>query len=148
MSFQIGLYTMYSDKTEVVKQKELIIALDGVLKDNTSIVDPVILVTTNISTLAECNYMSIPSFNREYFVTDLVSVRNNLTEIHAHCDVLSSFWDYIKTNEAITYRQEQSNNLYLDDGDFKVYQNPNIILKSFPDGFKTQSFILALAGPG
>lgn len=92
--------------------------------------------------------MSIPVFNRSYFITDLVSIRDGLTEIHAHCDVLSSFWDYIKTNDVITHRQENSNNLYLDDGTFKVYQNPSIILKEFPAGFQTETYIFALAGPG
>lgn len=148
MAFNISLYTCTSEKIEVVKNLTLVATMTGQLKNETSIVDPVILVATNVGSLSACNYMSISSFGRSYFINDLVSIRDNLTEIHAHCDVLSSFWEYIKLNDAITHRQENSNNLYLDDGAFKVYQNPAIIVKNFPDGFKTWSYILALAGPG
>lgn len=148
MAFSISLYTSTSEKTEVTKNLNLVATMTGQLKNETSIVDPVILVATKVDSLAACNYMSIPEFKRSYFITDIISIRDGLTEIHAHCDVLSSFWDYIKLNNAITFRQETNNNLYLDDGVFKVYQNPIIVLKNFPQGFSTETFILALAGPG
>ena len=148
MSFSISLYTNTSEKVQVTKNLTLVSTLSGELRNESSIVDPIILVATKVDSLASCNYMVIPTFNRSYFITDIVSIRNDITEIHAHCDVLSSFWDYIKTNDAITHRQENSNNLYLDDGTFKVYQNPSIILKEFPAGFQAETYILAIAGPG
>ena len=47
---------------------------------------------------------------------------------------------------AIVKRQENRWNLYLDDGSFKVYQNPMVLTKAFPQGFTTQEFVLAVAG--
>ncbi len=79
-------------------------------------------------------------------MTDIKSVNNNLWEITARVDVLSTYAIQIRAQTAVIKRQENSWNLYLDDPQFKVYQNPNIVVKNFPNGFSTQNFVLAVAG--
>lgn len=146
MSFTVSLQYNSSPKNALTKNPSNVLSVSGTLKEDSSIVDPVILITAPLSTIASANYATIQAFNRSYFITDMVSVRSSLTEIHAHCDVLSSFAAGIRGNTGIVYRQENSWNLYLDDGSFQVYNNPMVLTKPFPYGFSTQEFILAVAG--
>lgn len=146
MSFNIKLMVNKSENIRLTKKTQTIKNVSGVLKDSTSIIDPVILIECNLSDVTGCNYISIPKFNRFYFVNNIRSVRNGLVEFSCHVDVLSSFADEIRKNDAIVRRQENKWNLYLNDGVFKVYQNPLVLTRSFPSGFSTQEFVLAVAG--
>ena len=144
--FDIYMQINYSEKNKLDKSISTIATLSGVLKNETSIVDPVILIEGDLSGYVNCNYMSIPVFNRSYFITNIRSIRNGLFEISAHCDVLSTYASEIRSNTAIVRRQAERWNLYVNDGVFKVYQNPMILTKEFPSGFNTMEFVLAVAG--
>lgn len=146
MSFNITLQKMTSEKYAVTKSTSDIKTVSGVLKDTTSIIDPVIMIEIDLADVTECNYLSIPKFGRKYFVNNIRSVRNGLVEFTCHVDVLSSWASELKTNSAIVRRNEKKWNLYLNDGTFKIYQNPNVLTKAFPSGFTTQEFVLAVAG--
>ena len=146
MAFNLVLQTNNSDKNHLDKSITDIMTLSGTLKANTSIVDPIILVEADLSSLVTCNYMTIDTFGRKYFINDIISVNNGLVEIHAHVDVLTSFKSQIRSNHAIVTRQAYKWNLYLNDGTLKTYQNPHVITKQFPSGFNTQELVLAIAG--
>ena len=146
MSFNITLQKMNSEKYAVSKETSDIKTVSGVLKDTTSIIDPVIMIEIDLADVVDCNYLSIPKFGRKYFVNNIRSVRNGLVEFTCHVDVLSSWASELKTNSAIVRRNEKKWNLYLNDGTFKIYQNPNVLTKAFPSGFTTQEFVLAVAG--
>lgn len=146
MSFSVVLQTSSSPKNAITKSVNDLVTVTGVLKDGTSIINPTILIDGNISSYVNCNYMTISEFGRKYFVTDIKSIRNNLFEISGHCDVLSTYKNEILSNRAIIRRQQNNWNLYLNDGTFKIYQNPNVITKLFPSGFNSQEFVLAVAG--
>lgn len=146
MAFTIDLQISMSDKIEMDKTITTIAALSGTLKDATSIIDPVILVEGDLSQFAQCNYMTIPVFGRSYFVTNIRSIRNDLFEISAHVDVISTWKSEIRGNLAIIKKQQNDWNLYLNDGTFHTYQNPMVLAKQFPTGFNTLEFVLAVAG--
>ena len=146
MSFDIILQINASEKNKLTKEITNIATVSGTLKNGTSIIDPVISFEGDLSSFVNCNYMTITTFGRSYFVNDIRSIRNNVYEISAHVDLLSSFATEIKSNTAIVRRQENMWNLYLNDGIFKTYQNPEIVTKAFPSGFTTQEFVLAVAG--
>lgn len=146
MAFQVILQTNSSEKNKLDKDVATISTLSGTLKNETSIIDPIILIEADLTNLINCNYMTIPVFGRSYFVANIRSIRNNLVEVSAHVDVLSSFASQIRNNVAIVRRQENRWNLYLNDGVFKVYQNPMVLTREFPTGFSTFEFVLAVAG--
>lgn len=146
MAFDIKLQTSNSEPNRVTKTLTDIMTVSGELKTDTSIIDPVIMIECDLAAVTGCNYMTIPTFGRSYFVRNIRSIRSGLVEFSCHVDVLSSFADAIKSNRAIIHRQEKSWNLYLNDGTFKVYQNPIVLTKAFPSGFTTQEFVLAVAG--
>lgn len=146
MSFTIVIQQNTSPKNQLTKSLTTITTLTGTLREDTSIIDPVIRVQSSESSLINANYCTISSFGRSYFITNITSLRNGVLELSLHCDVLSSFASQIKSNNAIIYRQENQWNLYLNDGVFKTYQNPQITTKPFPNGFDTTEFVLAVAG--
>lgn len=146
MAFNIVLQRNNSEMNRVSKSVDDISTVSGVLKEGTSIIDPIIKIESDLSAVTGCNYLSIPDFGRSYFINNISSIRNGLVELYCHVDVLSSFASEIRNNTAIIKRQENEWNLYLNDGSFKVYQNPTVLTKAFPSGFTTQSFLLAVAG--
>lgn len=147
MSFTIKLQTNTSSNNTMTKMVNDVLTCDGALREGSSVIDPVITIEGDLSTISKTNYMTISEFGRSYFITNIKTIRNNIVEISGHVDVLSSFADEIKKNKGIVKRQENVWNLYIDDGSFKTYQNPLVLTKSFPSGFSSsQSFVLAVAG--
>lgn len=146
MAFTIKLQINKSERERLSKDITDISTVSGVLKEETSIIDPVIKIECDLSGFVNCNYMTIPAFGRSYFVNNIRSIHNGLVEFACHVDVLSSFAGQIRRNKAIIKKQENEWNLYLNDGTFKVYQNPKVLTKAFPSGFTTQEFVLAVAG--
>lgn len=146
MAFEIRLQRNNSERNRVSKSVTTLFTVSGVLKEETSIIDPIIKIECDLSNVVNCNYLTIPAFGRSYFVNNIRSIRNGLVEFACHVDVLSTYADDIRSNTAIIRRQAYNWNLYLNDGSFKVYQNPNVLTKEFPSGFTTQEFVLAVAG--
>lgn len=142
----ITLQVSTSPKNKLDKDVSDVASLSGTLKTSTSVINPSIIIEGDLSQYTNVNYMTIAEFGRSYFITNITSVTSKLFEIAAHVDVLSSFAAEIRANKAIVHRQETKWNLYLDDGSFKVYQNPMVLTKAFPSGFTTQEFVLAVAG--
>lgn len=144
--FEIVLQRNNSERNRVTKDITDLITVSGTLKSDTSIIDPVIMIECDLNAVVGCNYISISAFGRSYFVNNIKSIQNKLVEFTCHVDALSSFATEIKSNRAIIRRQENNWNLYLNDGTFKVYQNPIVLTKAFPSGFSAQEFVLAVAG--
>ena len=146
MAFDVLIQQNESETIKVTKSLTLIGTFTGTLKDNCSIINPVILLEADLGDLKSANYCTVSDFGRSYFINDITSVRNGLVEISCHVDVISSFATQIKANKGIVFRQEENWNLYLNDGVLEVYQNPHVTTHEFPTGFSGQSYVLALAG--
>lgn len=102
------------DKTSFLS---LVLSADGFLREESSVLNPVIMLQTTDSTqaveangepvdangdlieynyqisdtLPDFNYAYIPDFHRYYFVTEIVSVRNGLWRIGMRVDVLMTY---------------------------------------------------------
>lgn len=142
----VDLFINTSDRRQLTKQLTPVVSLSGALRDSTSILNPVILIEGDSSVLSSCNYMYIPSFNRYYFITEIVSVRMGFTYVTGSVDVLTSWAQEIRANTGIIRRQENVWNLYLNDGSLKIYQDGAVLTRPFPSGFTTQELVLAVAG--
>lgn len=146
MSFPVILQKNASEDISLDKELTTISTLTGNLKDESSLIDPIIQFSGDITQYINANYMTIDAFARSYFITDIRVIRSNIFEVSGHCDVLSTYKDQIRKCKAIIKRQETKYNLYLNDGSLKAYQNPIVVTKAFPSGFTTQEFVLAVAG--
>ena len=144
MTLKLGINA--SPDNALTKNVNYIHTLNGNIKNNTSIIDPTIIIEANISSIATCDYMEIPAFNRKYFIKDMISISENLFEIHAHVDVLSTYNNSIKSNTAILKRHQKLFNKYLDDGSIlkKCNSVQNTVL--FPGGFSKPEYVLVVAG--
>lgn len=120
--------------------------LTGTLRSECSITDPVISIEafTNFD-ITTCNYAFITEFNRYYFINNIV-LKGNLYELQMHVDVLSTYKDIIRNNQAIISRQANQYNLYLTDGAIKTHAFPHMQVATFPGGFTDFNLILSVAG--
>lgn len=98
------------DKTEYL---EFVTSMAGYLRENTSIINPVIVVQT--TGLLSFNYAYIPEFNRYYFVNDIVAIQNALWEISFICDVLMTYKTELLSLDAIIARNENIYDLTIED---------------------------------
>lgn len=150
MSFSVSFGSTSSEKRELDKTVSYSVTLTGTLRNASSVVDPVIVIDQSASTLATCNYMSIPTFGRYYFITDVVALSDQLCEVHGHCDVLSTYKAGIRTNRAIIGRsaQEGNWNLFLTDPMMKVTNKSSIITRQGFKSFPKNQFSLMIVTMG
>ena len=125
-----------------------VLSLSGSLKNDCSIMRPTIRCAGSAASIAACNYMYISEFQRYYYITDIVSIANNLFEVSGRVDVLKSNATDIKNSRGLAFRSSSNYDLYLDDSNFKLYSNPKIRTTSFPSGFNfsNSSYLLFCSG--
>lgn len=146
---EIIFYQNKSDDREVDKTLVTVSTLSACeMKRDCSILNPVFLVSGSVGIFADVNYCYVADFMRYYYVTDVQTAGNGMTQITCRVDVLMSWKDAILDNQAIIARQENEFNLMLDDSEFRTYSNPIIVTKNFPSGFSNPCYVLTAAGVG
>lgn len=156
MSFKIQLYTNTSPENSLDKNLN---AIDdnvvGVLKEGTSLIDPIFQISiVSLDLFKNCNYVIIPSFGRNYFVKNIdTTTTHNVIELNCHVDVLTTYRDTIRKNNAILKRSENTFNLYLNDNKFMTKQNPKFaaIPFGYSDNYSSNPlsnhyYVLTIAG--
>ena len=152
--FKINLFCNTSPKNKVNKKLvDVKRGLEGELRDSCSLIDPVIrMKIDDVSTLKHTNYMHIEKFDRWYFITNIVTLRNHIVEISGHVDVLMTYKDDIGKCSAILSRTGNTSkgNHYLDDNLMATYQDTYNVNYAFPHKFSKsgQSLLLSVAGVG
>lgn len=143
----INLFVNTSEPEKLDKTLISQISITGFLRESSSIIDPVILIEGNVSTLALYNYAYIPEFERYYFINNIESFRTGLVRVYMHVDVLTSFKSGIRSNNALIDRQKDNGNYYLNDGVWKHEAREFYTIKTFPNGFNDNGeYILITAG--
>jgi hypothetical protein len=146
---EITLYTNESEKNKLEKTITNSILLEGNLRDESSIINPIILISSNKEDIPYMyNYAYIPAFGRYYFITDIESVRTGIWRVSMHVDVLMSYKEQIKNlNVIINNSEETGANNYLSGNQWitNVKNTTNIV--NFPNGLNDNGeFILITAG--
>lgn len=123
-------------------------SFDCVLKAETSILRPTIILNSSSANLKGYNYMYIADLNRYYFIDDIVSKNNNIWEVSGHVDVLETYKQQILSNNAVIRRQSNQYNTYLNDAEWNVYAYDDVITLKFSNsGFKKSlEYLLIVAG--
>lgn len=148
---QINLFTYNKEKNRINKTSYISnrFVMDGVLRNDTSAINPSILIEKTNPAIYKYNYMYIPDFGRYYFIEDITQIRNNLWEIKARCDVLYTYMTDILSNKCIIEKAESSTdaNLYLNDGSFVTDARKYNEVIPFTNGLSLNgSYILICAG--
>lgn len=146
---EITLYTNESEKNKLEKTLDHPILLEGTLRDESSIINPIILISSEKEDIPYMyNYAYIPAFGRYYFITDIESVRTGIWRVSMHVDVLMSYKEQIKNLNVIINNSEQTGaNNYLSGNQWitNVKNTTNIV--NFPNGLNDNGeFILITAG--
>ncbi len=141
----IDLYINHSEKERITKQLTNVLSLDGTLKQETSIIEPEIIIEASNPSIY--NYMHIPLFHRYYYITDITSIRNNLWRISGKVDVLMSFDDEIKQIPVILNSAENTDETYISGSQWKTSVKTKTDILNFPQGFNEQGeYILITSG--
>lgn len=144
----INVYKNSSEANSLDKNLTLLGDFSGVLKEETSVINPTILVSTNDINICHANYMYISEFERRYFINNIESIRNGLWALHCHVDVLSTYKGNIRNLQAVVRRQRNKYNLFLDDPEFKSYVNTFEQTLLFPNGVSStgKNYLLLTSG--
>ena len=142
---EIRLYSSSDETNKIDKTLTNEIVLNGTLKDETSVINPIILIEAN--NLTQYNYCYIPLFKRYYFIKDITVVRNNLFRLFLDIDVLMSYKNEILNLDCIVNKQENNSTPYINDNS-RIYENRNFTsIINFRNGFDDDgNFILMTAG--
>lgn len=144
----LTLYNNVSSPHKIHKVLQSQLILTGDLRNESSIIDPVILIETT-SDIVMYNYCYITEFSRYYFIRDIISVRTNLWRIICHVDVLMSFSQSIDNQQVVLDNSESSfQNKYIQDSSVFVASEKTMTeIKQFESGFSQNGeFILITAG--
>lgn len=144
---EIRLYNSSDETNKINKTLLNEIVLNGTLKDETSVLNPIILIEAN--NLTQYNYCYIPLFKRYYFIKDITVVRNKLFRLFLDIDVLMSYKNDILNLDVIIDKSETNNNAdkYINDGSFVCENKSYNTVLNFNNGFNEQAhYILVTAG--
>ena len=141
----LTLYKNTSEKVKVGKTLTSASTHTGTLREGCEVVNPSIILEGD--NLSDFNYMYIPEFHRYYFITGITSIKKGLWQIDGHCDVLETYKEQIKSQKAVVERQENEYNLYLNDPEWKVYKNKQVLTREFSSGFlDSGNYFLTVVG--
>ena len=146
---EITLYTNESEKNKLEKTITNSILLEGNLRDESSIINPIILISSNKEDIPYMyNYAYIHAFGRYYFITDIESVRTGIWRVSMHVDVLMSYKEQIKNlNVIINNSEETGANNYLSGNQWITNVKNTTSIVNFPNGLNDNGeFILITAG--
>lgn len=142
----IKLFINRSDKNVLDKNLTQVGSdITGTLREDCSVVNPVIKIEGLSANLTGVNYAYIEEFHRYYYINNIVC-KGQLFELDMHVDVLKTYAQEIRENKAVISRQQNRYNLYLQDGVFKTSAFPHIQVAQFPNGFSGYHFIFSVAG--
>ena len=142
----INIFNNSSEPIALEKNLTELFQTNGVLKDETSVINPVFLIKN--ANLVKANYVVVPTLNRAYFINNIVSVNTNLWELHCHVDVLTTYANNIKNLLAVVRRQNNKFNLFLDDPEFKSYVSTFEQTLLFPNSISSsgKNYLLLTSG--
>lgn len=117
----------------------------GNLLEDTDILRPSIEFNVNP---VGYNYAYISAFGRYYYIRSISNTGASTWRVDFEVDPLMSFKDQIKASPCIAAKSSSVYNLYLNDPNYKCYQDDVILMQNFPTGFDDQNprFVLTVLG--
>ena len=142
---EIRLYQNMSEAERATKTLQNELILNGEANTDLSLLHPTFIL--ELDNLPNYNYIYVPEFGRYYFIGEPINIGGNTWQVPCEEDYLSSWWNSVKENTAVIARQEQKYNLYLNDPEWKVYTNKQVLTRDFPSGFlDSGNYFLTVVG--
>lgn len=142
----IDLYVTGSEKNAIYKTLQSNVELQGTLKEECSIINPVFVIEH--ANPSSYNYCYIPEFNRYYYITDIVSVRTNLWRVSCTVDVLMSYQTQILNLDVIVNANSSPDlETYVNGSQWVSSVKTKTDIINFPNGLlESGEYILITSG--
>lgn len=111
---------MKDDNRTIPKHLENELKVTGTLRNATDIATPSIQFEIPLSSVY--NYAYIPDFDRYYYLSPPVSIRDGLIEYTGKIDVLQTWYNDFKLSPMIASRSDSTYNKFLPDSARKLEQ--------------------------
>ena len=111
-------------------------------KKPTSLRSPVVEIATDVRTY---DYAYISDFDRYYFVSDVISIHNGLTEYHLEADPMASQKSKIGSTPARIAFSSTWNNKWIPDSRLGVYSSINVFTQPVASGLNNGANVLTVA---
>lgn len=111
-------------------------------KKPTSLRSPVVEIATDVRTY---DYAYISDFNRYYFVSDVISLHNGLTEYHLEADPMASQKSKIGNTSARIAFSSTGYDKWIPDSRLGVYSTINVFTQSIASGINNGANVLTVA---
>lgn len=148
MAFNIGLGIVTADRHELHKAIQQLGIYSGSLKDESSVINPSILMQVPEGTAQQANYLNftVGSRNWYYWIKDCVFKRTGVVEFICEVDPLMTYENEIRNLNCTIDRNENEADSYLYDENYKIDAYSNIVTIDFPQGFGDEQLILLTVG--
>lgn len=142
----LKLYTNVSEKNCLGKTLINETDFQGVLREQSSIINPIIRVQS--TELPDFNYAYVPDFKRYYFIVGIRNMSTNIWELSLGVDVLESFKTSIWSNTVILSDTESTGRYtYIEGDQWKTNVKNTTDIINFPSGLSNNGeYILITAG--
>lgn len=143
----IKFYYNSSDNRCINKTLMSPFTLNGTMREESSIINPIITVKSD--SVLRYNYAYISEFQRYYYINNIESVRNDVWKLHLEVDPLMSFRRDILSLKVVVSKQSLKSNgdEYIDDGSLVTNNLMFKTVYNFPNGFNdVGEYILITAG--
>ena len=129
----LTLYQNTSNERTVNKNITSIKEVTGILREETSITNPSILIETTGNYILECNYVYIKNLQRYYYIRSIDFVRKNLWRINLHIDVLMTYKDKIADMRCLISRASSEWFSRIQDSEVILASSPIIDVEEIPN---------------
>lgn len=146
---QLTLITNASEHNVIGKSLTVRKSIVGVLKQDTSMVNPTFILDYDSDYLTDINYVYCSDFHRYYFIDNIIARTGSRVELVCRVDPLESFKNSILNQTVVINKQQNigDSNLYINDGSFVLSEQTFNEIKNFQNGFSQNGeFILITAG--
>lgn len=117
MAIQVSFYNNRSDNRDMIKDLDVInenVVCD--IYEPCDVINPILLVDkSTIDPISLTNYCKIPSFNRDYFITNIIPDNAHRVKLYCHVDVLSTYQPQLIDCPLIAARSSNQPNYFLED---------------------------------
>lgn len=139
MSITVKLYSFSKrENSTKVPASNAGTAFDCILKESTSIINPTIKLQA--SDLSGYNYAYIASFNRYYFISDIISEHNNIWSVSLNIDALASWKSAIGSSSQYILRSSSAYDGDIVDNLYPMKGNTDLIIGDYT---ATAPFVIA-----
>ena len=144
--FDCILYISKQPKNTLRKELHQVATLNNcVYKDSVNVTRPSIILSYS-DEIESANYVYLSDKGRYYFVTNKTKMSAQKIKLDLEVDVLVSNQSDILSLSATIARNEFLKNAYLLDNNYSVYAYEQIVTKTFPTGFNSNTIILMTTG--